>query len=101
MKVEQALAYFKRRRDAMQLMEEDVAIWALEKQIPKMPIKDNDNVVCPMCGTIIGMSPYCAKCGQALDLGKRPINYEIYLQDLTALMTRYDDNNEKKENENE
>lgn len=61
MRVEQALAYFKRRRDAMQLMEEDAAIWALEKQIPKMPIKDNDNVVCPMCGAIIGMSPYCAE----------------------------------------
>lgn len=45
MRVEQALAYFKRRRDAMQLMEEDAAIWALEKQIPKMPIKDNDKVV--------------------------------------------------------
>ena len=44
-RVEQALAYFKRRRDAMQLMEEDAAIWALEKQIPKMPIKDNDKVV--------------------------------------------------------
>lgn len=79
MRAEQALAYFKRRRDAMQLMEDDVAIWALEKQIPKKPIKDDDNVVCPMCGTIIGMSPYCAKCGQALDLGKRPIN--IYSAD--------------------
>lgn len=30
-----------------------------------------------------------------------PINYKIYLQDLTALMNRYGDNNEKKENENE
>ena len=39
----------------MQLMEEDAAIWALEKQIPKKPIKDDDNVVCPMCGTIIGV----------------------------------------------
>lgn len=99
MRAEQALAYFKRRRDAMQLMEEDTAIWALEKQIPKKPIQDNDNMVCPMCGTIIGMSPYCAECGQALDLGKRPIN--IYLQDLTALMNRYGDNNEKRENEYE
>lgn len=99
MRVEQALTYFKRRRDAMQLMEEDAAIWALEKQIPKKPIKDNDNMVCPMCGTIIGMSPYCAECGQALDLGKMPIN--IYLQDLTALMNRDGNNNEKKENENE
>lgn len=95
MRAEQALAYFKRRQDAMQLMEEDAAIWALEKQIPKKPIKEDDNVVCLMCGTIIGMSPYCAECGQALDLGKRPIN--IYLQDLTSLMNRYGDNNEKKE----
>ena len=99
MRVEQALAYFKRRRDAMQLMEEDAAIWALEKQIPKKPIKDNDNMVCPMCGAIVGMNPYCAKCGQALDWGKSPIN--IYLQDLTALKNRYSDNNEKKEDENE
>ena len=99
MRAEQALAYFKRRRDAMQLMEEDAAILALEKQIPKKPNKDDDNMVCPMCGTIIGMSPYCAECGQALDLGKRPIN--IYLQDLTVLMNRYGDNKEKKENENE
>lgn len=94
MRAEQALAYFKRRRDAMQLMEEDVAIWALEKQIPKKLIKEDDNVVCPMCGTIIGMSPYCAECGQALDWGKMPINYEIYLQDLTTLMNRYGDDNE-------
>lgn len=94
MRAEQALAYFKRRRETMQLMEEDAAIWALEKQIPKKPIKDDDNMTCPRCGTIIGMSPYCAKCGQALDWGKRPINYEIYLQDLTALMNRYGDDNE-------
>ena len=99
MRAEQALAYFKRRRDAMQLMEEDAAIWALEKQIPKKPIMDDNNMVCPMCGAIIGMSPYCAECGQALDWGKRPIN--IYLQDLTALRNRYADNNEKKENGNE
>lgn len=32
---------------------------------------------------------------------KRPINYEIYLQDLTTLMNRYGDNNKKKENKNE
>lgn len=99
MRVEQALAYFKRRRDAMQLMEEDAAIWALEKQIPKKPIKGEDNMACPICGATIGMNPYCCKCGQALDWGKRPIN--IYLQDLTALMNRYGDNNKKKENKNE
>lgn len=97
--VEQALVYFKRKRDTIQLMEENLAIWALEKQVPKKPIKDDNNMTCPMCGAIIGVSPYCAECGQALDLGKNPIN--IYLQDLTALKNRYSDNNEKKEDENE
>lgn len=92
MKIEQALVYFKRRRDTMQLMEEDAAIWALEKQIPKKPIKNEDNMACPMCGTIIGISPYCCQCGQALDWDKKPIN--IYLQDLTSLMNRYNDDNE-------
>lgn len=101
MNVEQALVYFKCRRDTIQLMEEDFAIWALAKQIPKRPIKDDNNIACPMCGAIIGASPYCAECGQALDWGKRPINYEIYIQDLTALMNKYSDNNEKKEDENE
>lgn len=87
MRAEQALAYFKRRRDTMQLMEEDAAIWALEKQIPKKPIKDANNMACPICGATIDMNPYCCKCGQALDWGKKPIN--IYLQDLTSLMNRY------------
>lgn len=44
MRAEQALTYFVRRRDAMQLMEEDAAIWALEKQIPKKPIKDDNKM---------------------------------------------------------
>ena len=51
-------------------------------------------MACPNCGTIVGMSPYCCKCGQALDWGKKPINYEIYLQNLTTLMNRYGDDNE-------
>lgn len=50
MRVEQALVYFKRKRDTIQLIEEDLAIWALEKQIPKKPIKDDNNMACPMCG---------------------------------------------------
>lgn len=35
MKFEQALFYFKRRRNKVQLMEEECAIAALEKQMPK------------------------------------------------------------------
>ena len=92
MKAEQALTYFKRRRNKGQIAEEDVAIWALEKQIPKKPIKDDDNMACPICGATIGMNPYCCECGQALDWGKKPIN--IYLQDLTSLRNRYNDDNE-------
>lgn len=100
MKIEQALTYFKRRRDTMQLMEEDVAIWALEKQIPKKPIKDDDNMACPICGTIVGMSPYCDECGQALDWSKLEKNlsqvsdFGILIQDTTSLMNRYNDDNE-------
>lgn len=120
MRAEQALTYFKRRRDAMQLMEEDIAIWALEKQIPKKPITEtvnrgisvsgeydiDFNYLCPICNTVVGddetddaFYKFCPQCGQALDWGKKPIN--IYLQDLTSLMNRHGDNNEKKENENE
>lgn len=50
MRVEQVLVYFKRKRDTIQLIEEDLAIWALEKQIPKKLIKDDNNMACPMCG---------------------------------------------------
>lgn len=35
MKFEQVLFYFKRRRNKVQLMEEECAIAALEKQMPK------------------------------------------------------------------
>lgn len=120
MKIEQALAYFKRRRDTMQLMEEDAAIWALEKQMPKKPITEtvnrgmsvsgeydiDFNYLCPICNTVVGdyeaddaFYKFCPECGQALDCGKKPIN--IYLQDLTALRNRYNNSNEKKENKNE
>ena len=107
MRVEQALAYFKRRRDTVQLMEEDVAIWALEKQMPKKPIQDNDNMACPICGTIIGMSPYCDECGQALDWSelKRGLpqvsNFEILVQDTASLISRYNNSNEKEKDKNE
>lgn len=44
-------------------------IKALEKQIPKKPIKYKDEIVCPSCKTLVGSSPYCRYCEQALDWG--------------------------------
>ncbi len=43
---------------------------ALEKQIPKKLIKYKDEIVCPSCKTLVGSSPYCRYCGQALDWGE-------------------------------
>jgi len=66
----------------------DMAIEALEKQIPKEPIEEahnaktiSYNLYCPTCGKIIGYrgtitgriaqkygnEDYCGKCGQAID----------------------------------
>lgn len=45
----------------------DIAISALEKQIPKKLIKTRSEIVCPTCKTLVGSSPYCRYCGQALD----------------------------------
>lgn len=67
MRVEQALVYFKRKRDTIQLIEEDLAIWALEKQMPKKPVKVRYEIVCPTCKTLVGSSPYCRYCVQSLD----------------------------------
>lgn len=44
-----------------------IAIEALEKQIPKKPTKTAREIVCPTCRTLVGSSPYCRYCGQALD----------------------------------
>ncbi len=51
----------------------DMAVMALEKQIPKKPNIGNDNgrqrKCCPACGCFYNpASKYCPKCGQALDL---------------------------------
>nr|DAL11116.1 MAG TPA_asm: ribosome, girodazole, girolline, antibiotic complex, 50S [Caudoviricetes sp.] len=48
----------------------DMAIKALEKQIPKKAgsIYKGD-YKCPSCKTLVGSSPYCRYCGQALDWG--------------------------------
>lgn len=42
---------------------------ALEKQIPKKPVEVRNEIVCPTCKTLVGSSPYCRYCGQALDWG--------------------------------
>lgn len=47
----------------------DIAISAIEKQISKKPIKTRSEIVCPTCKTLVGSSPYCRYCGQALDWG--------------------------------
>lgn len=68
--------------------EYDMAIKALEKQIPKKPIEYEDKYyACPVCGnpvmhkwekypTILNNKknglPYCLGCGQALDWGENP-----------------------------
>ena len=50
----------------------DMAINALEKQIPKKP-KERDcigfnTLVCPVCkGALYLYEPYCDNCGQAID----------------------------------
>ena len=44
----------------------DIAISAIEKQIPKKPRKTKNEIVCPTCGTLVGSSPYCRYCGQKL-----------------------------------
>ena len=47
----------------------DIAISAIEKQVPKKPKKIKNEIVCPTCGTLIGSNPYCKYCGQAIDWG--------------------------------
>ena len=53
----------------------DIAISAIEKQIPKKPYLDNDNGIyekeyCPSCNrSLFPNDPYC-RCGQAIDLSK-------------------------------
>ena len=44
----------------------DIAISAIEKQIPKIVRETKNEIVCPTCGTLVGSSPYCRYCGQKL-----------------------------------
>lgn len=45
----------------------EVAKSALEKQIPKKPIKELNEIVCPNCKALVGSSPYCRYCGQKIE----------------------------------
>ena len=45
----------------------DIAISAIEKQMPKKPVRTRSEIVCPTCNTLVGSSPYCRYCGQAID----------------------------------
>lgn len=49
----------------------DIAVYALEKQIPQKPINAGREIVCPACRTLVGSSPYCRYCGQKLDHSKK------------------------------
>ena len=45
----------------------DVAIKALDKQIPKPFIWKDGNPVCPVCGEEVWDMEWCNSCGQRLD----------------------------------
>lgn len=63
--------------DGQLLLALDMAIEALEKQIPRKPVEQGDgiNYNCPACGRYVGyfdamaweMPKYCDACGQAID----------------------------------
>lgn len=56
----------------------ETAIEALEKQIPKKPVEVRNEIVCPTCKTLVGSSPYCRYCGQALDHSGTDNYFENY-----------------------
>lgn len=78
MTAKEALEYFKRRKELTGLSDrvqqaEDLAIEALEKQIPEKPKKiyGKVNLKWCECGNYLGElkneQNYCKRCGQALD----------------------------------
>lgn len=56
----------------------ETAIEALEKQIPRKPVEVRNEIVCPTCKTLVGSSPYCRYCGQALDRSGTDDYFENY-----------------------
>lgn len=58
----------------------DMAISAIEKQIPKKPIRNagrinpvwvEDAYLCPICFSWAGSIGFCSRCGQAIDCTRR------------------------------
>ena len=47
----------------------DVAIEALEKQIPKKAELCYEDLICPVCGSDVEWKRYCEECGQRIDIG--------------------------------
>ena len=69
----------------------DVAIEALEKQIPKKPLNPYGRYYgkakggnCPICGagTNSVTYTYCRKCGQALDWGGKEERKEVFNDEI-------------------
>jgi hypothetical protein len=50
----------------------EIAVEAMEKQIPKRPSEGNVHIVylCPNCHSLNYTTPYCRHCGQAIDWSK-------------------------------
>lgn len=47
----------------------DVAIEALEKQMPKKAELCYEDLICPVCGSDVEWKRYCEECGQRIDTG--------------------------------
>lgn len=47
----------------------DVAIEALEKQMPKKAELYDEDLICPVCGADVEWKRYCEECGQHIDTG--------------------------------
>ena len=70
MTVDEAINYFKTNPTPRNLWHPayDVAIEALEKQIPKKPIDEyHRTAYCPACGNLIIDAYCCPECGQKID----------------------------------
>ena len=84
MKYEEAIKHFKslqkrytKEHNGQMCEKVNLALEALEKQIPKKPIHMHKNYYCPICkedGWMLwddaipnDMDEYCGKCGQAID----------------------------------
>lgn len=77
MPIEEAIKWQQTFRETYMIMPEeveacDMAIKALEKQLPKKPYSDNENGVyekeyCPTCHRSLFPNEHHCKCGQTID----------------------------------